>query len=97
MSVDRICKNMNKVASAATEEWEQLTEEDPGAPVRLYYKEPKAKERVGRLKVARRDPKRGWKLVVNMVMSARWTRDETLYFIKTRMLQLPIIRGPFKV
>ena len=96
ISANEACDHIRKRAAEACDEWESLMNEDPEAPAYLYWREPNKKQRVGRLKVANENPKRGWKLVAEMMLSPRWTREETHYFVLERMLYLPILRGPIK-
>ena len=90
------CVHINKVATRACEDWLELVSEDPDAPVLLYWRQPVSKERIGRLKVARNNPKRGWRLTANMIMSSRWSREEALCYILGRTLKVPILRGPIR-
>lgn len=96
ITAKQACEHINKVAQRACEEWTELVSEDPDAQVRLYWIAPVSKERIGRLKVARNDPKRGWRLTANMPMSARWSREEALCFILERVLRVPILKGPIR-
>lgn len=90
----KVCDSMIEAAERACDDWESMVDEDPDAAVYLYWRPPNKKQRIGRIKVAREDPKRGWKLTAHMMMSSRWSRNETMCFILERMLWVPILRGP---
>lgn len=80
----------------AEQSWHEAREKDPEADCWLYYIPPTKKERIGRLKVAARDPKRGWRRACHMRLEPRWSPEEARCFIGIVLNQLPILRGPFE-
>ena len=93
-SLERVKKDMLALADSACEEWEREIAKDPNQTLKLYYRKPNSKQQIGRLKVTAHQPRKGWMLVSGFVMSQRWSRDDVLYYIKSMMVKLPILRGP---
>ena len=87
---------INQEAEKACDEWQALVDDDPTTPVYLYWYPPNKRQRLGRVKAARKRPRVGWRLVANMIMSPRWSHELAMTFIVQRMLLLPILRGPIK-
>lgn len=75
-------------------QWESLKQESPEDNLKLYFRYPNDRQRVGRLKVSAEDPKRGWRLATDMEFNDEWTREEAEAFIFTHMIRMPILRPP---
>lgn len=95
ISNEKLREVIESTVEQACDEWEALRARGVDEPIRLYFRKPNDRQRVGRLKVATSDPKRGWELAVHMRMSPKWTRDETKFFVYERLVKLPLLRGPF--
>lgn len=87
---------LESAIEVAEESWYQARAQDPDRDCRLYYIPPTKRQRIGRLKAATRDPKRGWRLACHMRFEPRWSRAEARCFIGIVLNRLPILRGPFE-
>lgn len=96
ISKEKVRVLMDEVIGHAAEEWETLRDGEATGVLFLYYRKPNERQRIGRLKVSDTDPKRGWKRAADMPMSRTWSEAEVKFFIADRLMQLPILRGPFK-
>lgn len=93
-----VLKNKIKTAvDQAERSWMVARDHDPDGECHLYFINPTKKERIGRLKVATTDPKRGWKLATHMRFEPRWSGAEARCFIRYVLSGLPILRGPFEM
>lgn len=95
MSKTQVVEGIADVTGQACLEWERLKDKHRGR-LKLYYRYPNRRQRVGRLRVAAADPGRGWRLACDMRFSSSWNRKEAEHFIHNRVVTLPILRGPFK-
>ena len=96
VSKSRIRDALKKMVNTAGDEFLSLKDKKKDGSLRLYYRFPNDRQRVGRLKVSERDPARGWRLANDIVMAREWTREQAEAFIFETMIRLPLLRPPFK-
>jgi len=97
ISKEMVRASMDRIVREACAQWNELRERlRKGESLFLYYRHPASRNRIGRLKVANADPKRGWMLACNLGMPASWSEEQAEAFIYEQMIRLPILKGPFK-
>jgi hypothetical protein len=96
VSKSKIREALKKLVDETGNEFVSLKDETSKKGLRLYYRFPNDRQRVGRLKVAAKDPKRGWRLANDIEMARDWTREQAEAFIFETMIRLPMLRPPIQ-
>ena len=68
--------------------------ENKDGRIRLYYIKPGPRQRVGRVKLAERLPRKEWRPVTHVHISSRWTEEELEQFLYMSLSRIPLLRGP---
>jgi ribosome assembly protein YihI (activator of Der GTPase) len=92
VSKSKIRAALNELVNETGNEFQSLKDEKSRKGLRLYYRFPNDRQRVGRLKVAEKDPKRGWRLANDIEMARDWTKEQAEAFIFETMIRLPLLR-----
>lgn len=93
---EKAFERLKEIAHGACSDWQSCVEAGDDSNLKLYWIGPTKERRFGRLKVASKSPKRGWKLMTGMVMSQGWTYEDAYCYVLDWMMRVPIMRGPVK-
>ncbi|TVS15924.1 MAG: hypothetical protein EA417_12020 [Gammaproteobacteria bacterium] len=69
--------------------------DEPGR-LRLYYIKPYPRDRVGKVKVTAKRPRKEWTLVTHVDINRRWSEEELERFLYMAICRVPILRGPIE-
>jgi len=91
-----LVERLNSAIDEVVESWKELQQGSSDERFCLYFYMPSDRERVGRLKAASKDPKRGWRLATSMRFQRRWSESEAQLFVRHVVMRLPFVRGPIE-
>lgn len=64
--------------------------------LRLYYIKPYPRDRVGRIKVSAKRPRKEWTPVTHVDINRAWSDKELERFLYMAICRVPILRGPIE-